>query len=280
MSPVLNSGENFPVYDPDYLWGTTAYEKGACVLHMLRHVVGDSIFLASLAAYRAAYEYESAVTPQFQAEVEAVSGQDLDWFFNEWVYDVHWPEYEYSWRYDAVKAGYDLSLIIDQVQTSGPVYTMPVEVGITTVAGDTLVTLWVDEAPDTFSVSLAAEPTAIELDPENWILNTAEEVPYAGLGRKTPAVAGLRLEQNAPNPFGPATTLRYSVPEPQHVRLEIFGASGRKVTTLVDEVVPAGWRQVTWDGCDEAGRPVAPGTYFCRLSSDQGKRVRSLILLR
>jgi aminopeptidase N len=280
MNPVLNSGENFPIYDPINLWGTTVYEKGGCILHMLRHVVGDSIFLESLAAYREAYEYESATTVQFQAEVETVSGQDLDWFFDEWVYDRHWPEYEYSWHAEGVKAGYDLSLIIDQVQVTGPVYTMPVEVGITTVAGDTLVILWVDEAPDTFSVSLTSEPTAVELDPDNWILNEAAEVPYAGLGGKVTVAPGLRLEQNAPNPFGSTTTVRYSVPRSQHVRLEIFNPSGQKVVTLINETVPAGWRNVSWDARDARGKPVSPGTYFCRLSAEDGTRVRRFIRLR
>jgi aminopeptidase N len=280
MSPVLHSGENFPIYDPDYLWGTTVYEKGASVLHMLRHVVGDSMYYAGLAAYRQAYEYESATTPQFQERFEIVSGQDLDWFFDEWIYDVHWPEYEYSWRAEGVKAGYELCLMIDQVQTAGPVYTMPVDVGITTVGGDTLVVVWVDEATDTFSVFLPAEPTAVELDPDNWILNTAEEVPYAGLGRKTAIAPRLRLEQNVPNPFGTVTTVSYSVPRSQNVRLAIFSPSGQKVAGLLDETVPAGWRQVTWDGHDDRGKPVASGTYFCRLSTADGTRVRSLILLR
>jgi hypothetical protein len=157
---------------------------------------------------------------------------------------------------------------------------MPVEVGISTIAGDTLVTLWVDEAPDTFSVTLAAEPTAVELDPDNWILDEAEEVPYAGLDGKVVIGPGLRLEQNKPNPFGAMTTLRYSVPRPQHVRLEVFNPSGQKVATLLNGSVAAGWRDVTWDGRDERGRLVAPGTYFYRLHAEDGTMVRRLIRLR
>lgn len=280
MNPVFNSGENFPIYDPINLWGTTVYEKGGCVLHMLRHVVGDSVFLEGLAAYRAAHEYESATTPQFQQAVESVHGQSLSWFFDEWVYDVGWPEYEYSWHAEAVKAGYDLDLIIDQVQTNGPIFTMPVDVGITTVAGDTLVILWVDEASDTFSVTLSAQPTAVELDPDNWILNTAEEIPFAGIGERVRVASDVRLERNVPNPFADMTTLRYSVPRSQRVRLELFNSSGQKVVTLLDETVPPGWGEAVWDGRDQRGRAVAPGTYFCRLTADQGCRVQPVVLIR
>ncbi|MCK4545888.1 MAG: T9SS type A sorting domain-containing protein [Candidatus Eisenbacteria sp.] len=280
MHQVLTSGENFPIYDPEILWGTTSYEKGGCVLHMLRHVIGDSVFFDGLAAYRQAHEYESATTPQFQQAIETVSGQDLDWFFDEWIYDRHWPEYEYSWQVSASRYGYSMNLAIDQVQTTGPVFAMPVEVGITTVAGDTLVTLWVDEAHELFRLDLGAEPTAVDLDPANWILDEHEEVAYTEVGEQTALVPDLRLEQNVPNPFNPSTTIRYSVPGREHVRLEIFNATGQRVACLLDERVPSGWGQVVWNGRDDSGEAVASGMYFCRLTTDAGCQVRRVVLLR
>jgi aminopeptidase N len=279
MNPVFSTSENFPVYDPDYLWGTIVYEKGACVLHMLRHVVGDSLFYEGLAAYRQAYEYQSATTPQFQQVMESVYGQSLTWFFSEWVYDVGWPEYEYSWLAESQAKAYNLNLVIDQVQTNGPVYTMPLDVKITTITGDTLVVLWVDEAHEEFDLIIGDEPTAVELDPENWILNRAEEVPRAGVD-DIPAGLSLRLEQNAPNPFHPATRIVYTVPRAQHVRLEIYNAAGQRVISLVDAAVPAGRFGAVWDGTDQAGRAVAPGTYFCRLVTSGGSRVKPMVLLR
>lgn len=279
MNPVLAGGENFPIYDPVYLWGTTTYEKGACVLHMLRHVVGDSTFFDGLAAYRAAYEYASAVTPQFKAVVESVSGQDLDWFFAQWIYDVGYPEYEYSWLADSSAGGYDLTLVIDQVQTNGPVFTMPVDVKVTMVAGDSLLTLLVDDAHEVFDLVMAGEPNAVEIDPENWILNTAEEVPNAGIGDLTAAPA-LSLGQNRPNPFGRSTAIIYSLPRSQHVRLAIYDAAGRKIVGLVDGYRPAGDAETLWNGTDTGGREVAPGTYFCCLDTEDGRRVRRVILLK
>jgi aminopeptidase N len=278
MNPVLSSGENFPIYDPLYLWGTTTYEKGACVLHMLRHVIGDSTFFDALAAYRAAYEYSSAVTPEFQAEVEAVSGQDLEWFFSEWIYGSGYPEYEYSWLADSTAGGYDLNLVVDQVQTS-QVFTMPVEVLVTMTSGDSLLTLVVDETHEVFDLVMPYQPTAVEIDPENWILNTAEEVPYAGIGDVV-ACPDLSLRQNRPNPFGGVTTITYEVLRPQHVRLGIYDAAGRKIAGLVDGYSPAGPAEVVWDGRDSEGRSVAPGTYFCTLATEDGRLVRRVILLK
>ena len=278
MRPVFLTSENFPIYDPDYLWGTTVYEKGACVLHMLRHVVGDSAFFDGLAAYRQAHEYESAITPQFQQAVESIHGQSLDWFFSEWIYDAGWPEYEYSWIADSVAGGYDMELVIDQVQTNGPIFTMPVDVRITTLSGDTVITVWADEVRDVFGLTLNAEPTGVELDPDNWILNEAEEVPHAGVDGVV--TFDLQLEQNTPNPFSPATTIRYLVPRSQHVRLDIYNTAGQKVAALIDEVVASGWGEAVWDGKDRHGTTVASGTYFCRFVAEDGIRVIRLVLLR
>jgi aminopeptidase N len=278
MTPVLNSGENFPIYDPNYLWGTTVYEKGGCVLHMLRHVVGDSAFFDALAAYRQAYAFSSAVTGEFQAQVESVAVQDLGWFFDEWIYDRGWPVYEYSWQVIEDEGQYSVNLVIDQVQTNGPVFTMPVDVEITTSAGDTLLVLPVDAAHEVFDLVLASEPTAVTLDPDRWILKEAEEVPYAGVGGVVPAE--LRLEQNVPNPFSRATSIRYSVPRAQGIRLEIYDAAGRQVVSLIDGPVGPGWREVTWDARDRNQRLVAPGTYFCRLSAAEGRTATRMIVLR
>jgi aminopeptidase N len=279
MHRVFMSGENFPIYDPNYLWGTTVYEKGACVLHMLRHVVGDSIFYAGLAAYRAAHEYESATTPQFKQVMEGVHGQSLDWFFNKWIYDKGWPVYEYSWIADSTAGGYDMEFVIDQVQTNGPIFTMPVDVKITTVAGDTSVILWSDETHDVFDLVLDAEPTVVEFDPDNWILDEHEEVAHAGL-RGIAAASDVRLGQNVPNPFSETTTIRYLVPRAQNVRLEIYNTAGQKVIRLLSESVSSGWGEVVWDGRDDRGEEVASGAYFCRLITEDGCLQRSLMLLR
>jgi aminopeptidase N len=278
MNTVFSSGENFPIYDPVYLWGSTTYEKAACVLHMLRHVIGESTFFDALAAYRAAYEHSSAVTPQFQEQVETVSGQDLDWFFTEWIYDVHWPHYEFSWLADSTAGGYELNLVIDQVQPKGPIFTMPVDVKVTMAGGDSLVTLWVDEAHEVFDLTMADEPTAVELDPENWILNAVEEVPHAGIN-DIPAVPELSLEQNEPNPFRRTTTIRYVLPRSQHIRLEIYDAAGRSVARLIDGQAAAGEAQKVWDGTGSNGRSVAPGTYFCSLRTEDSRCVRRMVLL-
>jgi hypothetical protein len=96
-----------------------------------------------------------------------------------------------------------------------------------------------------------------------------------------PSVAGLRLEQNHPNPFNPRTRIAYEVPVGgARVLLEVFDLRGRRVRTLVDGHQEAGRRSSDWDGRDASGRAVASGTYLYRLRAGGQVVGRSMQLVR
>lgn len=63
------------------------------------------------------------------------------------------------------------------------------------------------------------------------------------------------LGQVYPNPFNPSTTISYAVAREGRVRIEIFDLRGQKIATLLDEVTPAGWYTVTWNGKSDRGIP-------------------------
>ena len=90
------------------------------------------------------------------------------------------------------------------------------------------------------------------------------------------------LAQNSPNPFNPATTISYSVPEGNsvHVRLDIFGIRGRLVRTLVDADRDVGNYTVFWDGTDRQGRKVSSGVYFYRMRAGSFAQTRKMVLLK
>jgi aminopeptidase N len=168
-----SSGHRFPIYDPplDFIYCPTTYEKAASVLHMLRFLEGDSVFFEILRTYGTTYAYDIAVTADFQAVCETVSGQDLDWFFDQWIYDQGYPEYEVLWSSVSQDAkSYDLSIAVNQVQEDAPIFAMPVELEITTTAGSLLDTIMLDDRQDLFRFTLADEPTGVDLDPDHWML--------------------------------------------------------------------------------------------------------------
>ncbi len=89
------------------------------------------------------------------------------------------------------------------------------------------------------------------------------------------------LAQNYPNPFNPATTIRYRVGErAQPVKLEIFDMLGRKIATLVNRRQPAGHYEIQWDGRNDAGQPVASGTYLYRLEIGDFRQTRRMLLVK
>ena len=83
------------------------------------------------------------------------------------------------------------------------------------------------------------------------------------------------LKQNYPNPFNPVTTIEFSLPKSEHVKLDIYNALGERVASLVDEKVAAGIHRIEWDGHN-----VATGTYFYKIETPTYRDVKRLILLK
>ena len=111
----------------------------------------------------------------------------------------------------------------------------------------------------------------------------AQEVYYAlsvGVPEEEPVEYRLELGQNRPNPFNPVTSIRYVLPAPGHVRLAVYDASGRLVTTLVDEHVKAGPHATAWNSRSAGGAEVASGVYFCRLEAGGRTLTRKMVLLK
>jgi hypothetical protein len=88
------------------------------------------------------------------------------------------------------------------------------------------------------------------------------------------------LAQNVPNPFNPATSIRFSIPRAAVVSLVIYDVSGREVRRLVAGKMPAGYHEVAWNGKNNKGAAVSSGMYFCRLQANKDQATRKLILLR
>jgi hypothetical protein len=88
------------------------------------------------------------------------------------------------------------------------------------------------------------------------------------------------LSQNVPNPFNPSTTITIGLPAASDVTLSVFDVGGRRVATIVDGTVPAGYRSYTWHGLDNNGRRVGSGVYFCRLETSGKVFTNKMLLLK
>jgi hypothetical protein len=102
--------------------------------------------------------------------------------------------------------------------------------------------------------------------------STSEEV--------TTRAWSLALDQNAPNPFNPSTSISFVVPDAASVVLVVYDVTGARVRTLIDEVAPGGRQTVHWDGSNDAGQTVGSGTYFYKLTTGNRSVTRKMLLLK
>ena len=147
------------------------------------------------------------------------------------------------------------------------------EIGPATLAHETAETNWVDSEGGLghFYKLTALDHAGNESDPAS-----ADDMTDVDEG--LPAV--FTLHQNQPNPFNPATTIRFELPSAGDVRLEIYDVAGRRVATLLDGSFEAGQHAATWRGQSDAGHSVSSGLYFYRLSGTGFSKTRKMLLLQ
>ncbi|MDE3003206.1 MAG: M1 family metallopeptidase [Gemmatimonadota bacterium] len=142
------------------------YQKGSWVLHMLRSQVGDEVFWRGIREYYARYMNGNATTTDFRTVMEEASGLDLGLFFEQWLYNGGNPRLEGWWDYDASTRA--VRIEINQTQTAGPTFELPLEIGIhfdaTSLPG-TIHDVVVDARSHRFVIPVDEEPTHVTLDP-------------------------------------------------------------------------------------------------------------------
>lgn len=263
--------------------GGLSYAKGAWVLHMLRHVVGDSAFFRILHEYAAAPElkYGTAVTEDFQTVCEDVTGESLRWFFQQWIYGEFYPAYFYQWTAKKNQTGnYQVNLEIEQHPIDNYLFKMPIDIFIHTAVSETTIVVWDSLKVQNFEFELSARPLQVELDPDKWILKEAY--------RKSPRPLGPFLEQSFPNPICLAKTngaenqtiIGYQINQTSHVRLTIYNMLGQMVRKLVDRPLLPQYYTTDWDGRNEDGNLIAAGIYLYELQTDYFRDTKKMLVLR
>jgi hypothetical protein len=227
-----------PVGDPDWVWTSTVYHKGAWVVHMLRQVIGDEAFWRLMPAYFAAHRYGSVTTADFQAAAEAEYGASLDWFFQEWVYDIWHPELGFGWTPDPADPGYGVIVAVDQTQSLGPIFRVPLELDVITSEGASTRTLWIEQASHRFRVSSSLPVFEVLLDPRGRLLHTRAAFTF------TPTPGPTASSTPTP-PAATATSVPTASPSPTPT----CGALGVRLRLAREEVHPGESFWVAADVC-------------------------------
>jgi len=254
---------------------TRTYSKGGVVLHMLRGVLGDSLFFKTLRTYinDSSLVYNTAVTEDFQMIAESVSDSSLEYFFEQWIYGENYPKYFIDWNYSRQGGNlYQVNVKVEQaVNTFPKFFTMPVQLKISTSLKDTIIQLLNNKQIQEYSFLIEGEPVNLIFDQDNLIL---KNVSITDPGELTNPQSFL-LVQNYPNPFNNSTSIKFRLPRRSEVKLRVFDILGNEVVQLVNEEMNAGVHTINY-----SPDLVSSGVYFYRLEAEDFIDTKKFILLK
>ncbi|MCI0432627.1 MAG: M1 family peptidase [Gemmatimonadetes bacterium] len=166
--PIVDTTQ-IPGEDLNAVLSANSYQKGGQVLHMLRGLLGDDAFFRGLRDYFSLHVHGNARTVDLQRTLEQVSGRDLAWFFEQWVYRPGYPILDVSQTWNTAAA--EVVVTIDQVQKpEWPVFRMPVDLALSTPQGELRRRGELTGRRTILRFTLPAEPSRIVVDPDGWLL--------------------------------------------------------------------------------------------------------------
>jgi len=141
-------------YVPMDLFDGHVYAKGSLILCMMRDVLGDELFYRAIQHYTKLNQYKCVETPDLKKAVEEATGQNLDWFFKQWVYEPGYPKYDVKWNYN--QRNRSVQLRVKQKQ-DGNLFKMPVKVRI----DDIVHTVWVEDKELLYEIPVKERPELV-----------------------------------------------------------------------------------------------------------------------
>ncbi len=163
---------NFEYNDKEDMFDAHSYNKGGLVLHMLRNYIGDDAFYASLNHYLTQNAFSSVEAHNLRLSVEAVTGKDWNWFFNQWYFEAGHPILKVNYGYDEVSK--KATVTIEQTQnvdSSIPIFKLPMKVDVYFESGKmTRHNITLTKRIQTFEFDAETRPKLIDIDSERILL--------------------------------------------------------------------------------------------------------------
>jgi aminopeptidase N len=166
--------------EPIDLFDRHLYQKGGLVRHMIRYILGDEGYYASIARYYKDNAFKPVETIDLIKAIEVTTGKNLRPFFDQWVFGAGFPEYGVSYRFDdATKCATVKVSQKQKIEGDTGLFAMPIELSFDMADGSNKTfTVQVEDAEHSFSFALDAKPKMFRFDPSNWVLKTVDlDVP-------------------------------------------------------------------------------------------------------
>jgi aminopeptidase N len=167
MRPVVfnryeSPGQNFDSH---------TYPKGACILHMLRYILGDDSFFRTLSTFLHRHEFQPVTTQDFMKCVKDVTGKNMDWFFEQFLFCPGHAVFEVTKKWNPSTKTLTIKIIQTQDKWDQvPIYKIPVNIGLYSANEKRIEKVWLEEKTEVFEFTLDDNPLLVRFDEGNYLL--------------------------------------------------------------------------------------------------------------
>jgi len=158
----------FKYSNKEDMFDGVSYNKGGRILNMLRNYVGDDAFFKSLNNYLNTNKFKAGEAGQLRLAFEEVTGEDLNWFWNQWYYGSGHPKLKIDYTYD--DAAGKVKVLIEQTQKTDKVFRLPIYIDIYNGAAKKRNKVWIENKTDSFTFSYTTHPDLINVDADKMLL--------------------------------------------------------------------------------------------------------------
>lgn len=192
--------------DKEEMFDLVSYQKGGRILHMLRQAVGDSAFFKGINKYLTDNKFGTGEAHQLRLAMEAVTGRDLNWFFNQWYFGYGHPVVDITYAYD--DAAKKVSVTINQMQGEDNLFELPLDIDVYTGDQKIRYSVWLNEKSETFTFPYTTRPDLVNVDANKFTLwqktdnktldNYIHQYKYAGnyVDRREAFIAAMKQANN------------------------------------------------------------------------------------
>ncbi|MFW5760280.1 MAG: M1 family aminopeptidase [Cyclobacteriaceae bacterium] len=156
--------------DRESMFDNHSYAKGGRTLHMLRHYLGDKAFFAGLRHYIKQHEFQDVEIHNLRLAFEEVTGEDLNWFFNQWFLASGHPELKVESEYDSLAGQYIVKVWQQQDIENTPVYKLPVDIEIFSEGKSQVHSVVVEKLFQEFTFDYTQKPELLLFDVQSQLV--------------------------------------------------------------------------------------------------------------
>lgn len=174
MQAYLGSEENenkdlvrFHYLDKEDMFDLVSYQKGGRIVNMLRTYLGEDAFFKGLGLYLKKNAFKTGEAHQLRLAFEEVSGQDLNWFFNQWYFGSGHPLLEIDYKWD--EAAKTQTVFLKQTQTENA-FILPMAVDLYVSGKKERHQVWMNDKTNTLTFKVASQPDLVNVDADKIIL--------------------------------------------------------------------------------------------------------------